>query len=264
VPKVDVIISEWMGTLLVCESMIDSVLKARQLYLKPEGIMMPSVANLFVCPLTNDKMYNHCVKFWNDVYEVDMSCLTDMAKAHLFDKPTYTRCIEAEEMMSDEAAKVWTLDMGSAVSEDLEAHCGEFECVINRSGQMHGLGVWFDTWFSGETAEERVKMFGGAENMTLAKDVEGKYGPDEDADSVILSTSPLHEDTHWRQVMFWFKEPVRVEKGSAIKGSFSVLRNQKWRRHFDCTFQFHVHTTLPSGEVEVSEKHESLFNMWRE
>jgi hypothetical protein len=39
VDKVDVIISEWMGTFLVCESMIESVLWARKRYLHPDGIM---------------------------------------------------------------------------------------------------------------------------------------------------------------------------------------------------------------------------------
>lgn len=34
VDHVDVIVSEWMGTLLICESMIASVLFARQKYLK--------------------------------------------------------------------------------------------------------------------------------------------------------------------------------------------------------------------------------------
>ena len=32
--KVDVIVSEWMGTLLICESMIASVLYAREKYLQ--------------------------------------------------------------------------------------------------------------------------------------------------------------------------------------------------------------------------------------
>ena len=42
IKKVDIIISEWMGYALLYESMLDSVLHARDLFLKPDGVMAPS------------------------------------------------------------------------------------------------------------------------------------------------------------------------------------------------------------------------------
>ena len=39
--KVDIIVSEWMGFYLLHESMLKSVLAARDKWLKPEGIMLP-------------------------------------------------------------------------------------------------------------------------------------------------------------------------------------------------------------------------------
>ena len=39
--KVDVIISEWMGYALLYESMLDSVLHARDKWLVPGGVMLP-------------------------------------------------------------------------------------------------------------------------------------------------------------------------------------------------------------------------------
>lgn len=44
--KVDIIISEWMGYLLVRESMLDSVIYARDKFLKKGGAMYPSHASL--------------------------------------------------------------------------------------------------------------------------------------------------------------------------------------------------------------------------
>ena len=38
VKEVDIIISEWMGYFLLFESMLDSVLYARDKYLKPDGV----------------------------------------------------------------------------------------------------------------------------------------------------------------------------------------------------------------------------------
>lgn len=46
--SVDVILSEWMGYCLLYESMLTSVLFARDKWLKPEGALLPDTATL-VC-----------------------------------------------------------------------------------------------------------------------------------------------------------------------------------------------------------------------
>lgn len=47
-PKVDIIISEWMGYFLLYESMLDTVLYARDQYLAPEGLIFPDKATIFM------------------------------------------------------------------------------------------------------------------------------------------------------------------------------------------------------------------------
>jgi len=47
-PKVDIIVSEWMGYFLLYESMLDTVLYARDKYLAPGGLIFPDKATLFV------------------------------------------------------------------------------------------------------------------------------------------------------------------------------------------------------------------------
>lgn len=46
VEKVDIIISEWMGYFLFYESMLDTVLWARDRWLTPEGLIFPDKATL--------------------------------------------------------------------------------------------------------------------------------------------------------------------------------------------------------------------------
>ena len=46
--QVDIIISEWMGYFLLRESMLDSVLVARDRFLKPGGALYPSHARLYI------------------------------------------------------------------------------------------------------------------------------------------------------------------------------------------------------------------------
>lgn len=50
--QVDIIISEWMGYFLLRESMLDSVLIARDRFLKPGGALYPSHARMFLAPIT--------------------------------------------------------------------------------------------------------------------------------------------------------------------------------------------------------------------
>ena len=53
VEKVDIIISEWMGYFLVYESMLSSVVTARERWMKPGGQVMPQRAHLYLSPITN-------------------------------------------------------------------------------------------------------------------------------------------------------------------------------------------------------------------
>jgi protein arginine N-methyltransferase 1 len=46
---VDIIISEWMGYFLLYESMLDTVLFARDRYLAPGGLIFPDKATLKIC-----------------------------------------------------------------------------------------------------------------------------------------------------------------------------------------------------------------------
>ena len=46
--QVDVIISEWMGYALLYESMLDTVLFARDRWLAPGGVLLPDKASLWV------------------------------------------------------------------------------------------------------------------------------------------------------------------------------------------------------------------------
>jgi predicted RNA methylase len=78
--SVDVLVSEWMGFHLVNESMLDSVLVARDRFLKPGGLMLPARARLLAAPaeLAAD------VLFWSNpacTGELDMSCVARVAVA---------------------------------------------------------------------------------------------------------------------------------------------------------------------------------------
>lgn len=47
-PQVDIIISEWMGYFLLYESMLDTVIWARDKYLVKDGLIFPDKATIFM------------------------------------------------------------------------------------------------------------------------------------------------------------------------------------------------------------------------
>jgi type I protein arginine methyltransferase len=54
--KVDVIVSEWMGYCLLYESMLNTVIYARDKWLAPDGILFPDKAVLYLCAI-EDRQY---------------------------------------------------------------------------------------------------------------------------------------------------------------------------------------------------------------
>ena len=61
--KVDIIVSEWMGYFLLRESMLDSVLVARDKFLKPGGALYPSHARLYVAPIRSNLTHQRQSEF---------------------------------------------------------------------------------------------------------------------------------------------------------------------------------------------------------
>ena len=51
IQEFDIIISEWMGYFLLYESMLDTVLLARDKYLKTGGLIFPDNASMWICAI---------------------------------------------------------------------------------------------------------------------------------------------------------------------------------------------------------------------
>ncbi|XP_064423290.1 protein arginine N-methyltransferase 3 isoform X2 [Latimeria chalumnae] len=75
VEKVDIIISEWMGYFLLFESMLDSVIYARDKYLAEEGSVYPDLCTINLAALGDMKKHADRIAFWDDVYGFKMACM---------------------------------------------------------------------------------------------------------------------------------------------------------------------------------------------
>ena len=161
VPKVDIIISEWMGYFLLYESMLDSVLWARDKYLVQGGKMLPDRAQLYVAAIEDGQYKASKKTFWKDVYGFDMSCMTPtVMKEPLVDS------VNKDNVMS-EPCKILDLDLVNCKKEDVE-FASQYQLKMLYTDRVHGLIAWFDTPF---------------EHLTRP---------------VNLSTSPFKKYTHWK------------------------------------------------------------------
>jgi 2-polyprenyl-3-methyl-5-hydroxy-6-metoxy-1,4-benzoquinol methylase len=210
VDKVDMIVSEWMGTMLICESMISSVLNARKLFLREGGLMLPATSDIFLVPLCLEEYYQKKVGFWNDVYGVKMTCLKSKAHKEFFSNPVFDRLIKPEDLMCD-ALKVFHINMQTDDASVLNRIVAPFTFKVKKSGVLHAFGTWFDSGFRAAADEK---------------------------DEVVLTTSCFGEPTHWRNVSFVLEEQLVLEAGDEVEGTFVIFRNKQWLRHFEVTLTF--------------------------
>ena len=132
--KFDVLVSEWMGYGLFFESMLDSVLVARDRYLDKEngGIMVPSHASIFVQGLS-------CANsFWDEVYGFDFSYMKDYVPR---DEMVIT--VKPEDIVTNRAC-VREFDLAKVTKEDLDFIEGFSLDVQAGERKLSGIVVSFD------------------------------------------------------------------------------------------------------------------------
>ncbi len=127
VDRVDVIISEWMGYFLLFESMLDSVLFARDKYLVPGGLLVPDQAGMWLAGV--DESIRAPITYWDDVYGFKMSCMKQqvLAEADI--------CRVPVESILTSRASLKQVVLAAVQRSDLEFDA-EFTLVAQRSATL--------------------------------------------------------------------------------------------------------------------------------
>lgn len=212
---VDILISEWMGYCLLYESMLDSVLAARDLYLNPlSGLMVPSHATISLAPLGSPSLRESHIDFWRDVYNFDMTAMLE--KAH---EEALIRVVNPSELAGP-AATILDLDLHTCTVADL-SFTSPFTLTWTAGGEaeaataddeghdtLEGFVLWFDTPF----ATSRDPQQAGPRDKWLN-----------------LSTSPSTTSTHWQQGVLLIKDPaqrLKMAKGDEVKGTITYRKRE--------------------------------------
>ncbi|KAM4722156.1 protein arginine N-methyltransferase 6 [Rhinophrynus dorsalis] len=208
--QVDAIVSEWMGYSLMYESMLSSVIYARDKWLKPGGLILPSYADIFIVPV-NDPTTEGRLNFWSEVkhmYGVDMSCMRSFARSCIMSKEMTVNPVSPEDVLSL-PVKFASLDLNSTTQEEVSKIHGSFRFSCFGSSLMHGFAIWFSVTFPGEK-------------------------------EVILSTSPYGEETHWKQTLLYLDEDIHVEQDTEIKGDITMTPSNANPRHLHVLLNYTV------------------------
>ncbi|KAK2520354.1 Prmt3 [Columba livia] len=189
--KVDVIISEWMGYFLLFESMLDSVIYAKDKYLAEGGSVYPDICTISLVAVGDLNKHADKLLFWEDVYGFDMSC---MKKAVI--PEAVVEVLHPNTLIST-ASVIKHIDCNTASTPDLE-FSSDFTLTITRSTKCTAVAGYFDIFFE--------------------KNCHNK---------VLFSTGPLCAKTHWKQTIFLLEKPMPVEAGEALRGKITVRKNRK-------------------------------------
>mmetsp|Transcript_12149 Transcript_12149/g.50385 ORF Transcript_12149/g.50385 Transcript_12149/m.50385 type:complete len:355 (-) Transcript_12149:410-1474(-) len=199
--KVDIIISEWMGYFLFYESMLDTVIYARDRFLKPGGLLFPNETKLYICGIEDGKYKSYKYDFWGDVYGVDMSHIKNIALTEpLVD-------IVNPEQVSTDRVELLTVDISTVKKEDL-ACVSPFRVKSWRADSCHALVCYFDVTFSA-----------------------GDH-------TVYFTTAPQSKSTHWKQTVFYLDESIYMEAGEELSGVLALRPSKKNPRDLDIAIQY--------------------------
>ncbi|KAF7730570.1 type I protein arginine N-methyltransferase Rmt1 [Apophysomyces ossiformis] len=211
VDKVDIIISEWMGYFLLYESMLDTVLVARDRYLAPGGLIFPDKATMYIAGIEDGEYKEEKIEYWNDVYGFDYSSIKALAiKEPLVDT------VEARSVVTTPFA-MKEIDIATVKKEDLTFRV-PFKITAARDDYVHAFISWFDISFT------------------------HCHKP------VYFSTGPHAKYTHWKQTVFYTPDTLTVKSGESIEGILSCAPNKRNPRDLDITIDFSF--TGEYGSVE--------------
>lgn len=239
--KVDIIISEWMGYFLLFESMLPSVLWARDRYLRrapnaadPIDVatgVYPSHANMYIAAIETAANTAAAVDFWKDVYGFDMRTLIDATEVN---RGASVEIVRPKQLLSTQAT-IKRIDCNTCVDAELDfestfevdvelkhhrpsaatdnAHSDSSSASSSKlpypaaaTDLLTAFAVWFDTPFSLHCTPQST---------------------------VILTTAPIdapattedqEKTTHWMQSVFYIAKPFTVQKGDKIKGRIKAKR----------------------------------------
>jgi len=206
VKQVDVIVSEWMGYVLLYEAMLDSVLFARDKYLAPDGLMVPSECKILIAAMHDSEYMNDSVDFWNHVYGFSMTAMKEKIR-----EDVAITGLNSSSLASEPIA-FCHLPLHTIRTSDL-TFTKPFQLRIKQNVEsLDAFVIYFDTFFA-TSRNQLVPEDARAESW--------KHGEG----GVAFTTGPFGKLTHWKQgVLLVDRRGGLLKEGEIINGEVTYKK----------------------------------------
>lgn len=220
IEKVDIIVSEWMGYCLLYESMLNSVLYARDKWLRSReegGMMFPSTASIYLAGIEDAEYKEQKLGFWDTIYGFSFKPFKRVAMLE-----PLVETAEARQVCTT-TGTVIEFDLHTCTVEDLNFSEKPFVISFNRKDSVHALLCWFDVEF---------------------KDCHQIFR---------IPTGPRNQYTHWKQTVFYTSEVLHGMPGEEIHGTMTIKSNKANFRDLD--IKFNVEFTGKVRKVNFNQEY---------
>lgn len=176
--------------------MLDTVICARDKWLKPTGMMFPDRCSLYITAIEDRQYKDEKINWWDDVYGFNMSLIRKVAISEpLVDVVDPKQLVTSNYMMRD-------LDLYTITQADI-AFTSPFHLTVRKNDFIQALVTYFTVEFT-----KCHKRLG-------------------------FSTSPDSQYTHWKQTVFYLNDDFTAKKNEEIFGTFQMCPNAKNNRDLD-------------------------------
>ena len=193
--------SEWMGYALLYESMLPTLITARDRFLAPGGAILPSATSLLLAGSSHDRL-----AFFNDVYGFNYAPFIEPNRAE-----ASVEVVPEETLLT--ASEVFrTFNMLTVTNDDLDFN-SPFSLMAVKAGSLRSFVIHFDTHF----------------------DLTSRGGK-----STLFRTAPEDTPTHWKQTVLYLRRPRELSQGSVVSGIIAFSRNNTYERGYDFALTIQV------------------------
>jgi histone-arginine methyltransferase CARM1 len=210
--SVDTIVAETLGTFLFGERGIETMLVARDRFLKKDGAIFPTRATLSLQPFSDEKLFTNqsaIPQFWSgtDFYGINLStCYERAVKEQL--SQVVAAMVDPDTLVSKPLDVVYFRTIDPAGLRKIQL---DYKFAFDAATDMHGLAGWF------------VAEFVGANATTT------------------LSTAPQDTCTHWWQVRFLIPKPLSITAGQTVEGGMELVANEQ--QTYTCSMDMTLETS---------------------
>ncbi|CAG5118172.1 unnamed protein product [Candidula unifasciata] len=251
--QVDVIISEWMGFYLLHESMLDSVIVARDRFLAPGGVMLPSHASLLFAPVDMSDHFQNRADEWSNIYGFDFSPVASQINMEEVTKPLITSlnpnvlCADPQEIIN--------LNLKTVTAQDIQTISTVLKFPMRQDSKVFGFAAWFNVEFNPdcdaaskshvtlthESADSR-DVHDAGDGCLLKDPYVSLHSVEKSSQeapatisSVLLKTGPHDLPTHWKQTVVFLPRTILVQGGVDLCCRVRMSQSSSNKRHYNIT-----------------------------